>query len=149
MQRIDPFSWLTCRLVFRISTEWFLQVKATQITLFPVLYIFIGWHGFILSFLTFSLISSLCAGNLLSQWCGWLPLECSIPVFSWLNLPTVVEVNPLCGQRRSLLAQIGSSNNCITLRRRFLITINQLAKKAYLKSNVVVRREDGAPVSLF
>ena len=60
----------------------------------------------------------------------------------------VVEVNPLCRQRRSLLAQIGSSNNHITLRRMFLITINQLAKKAYLKSNAFVRREDDIPVPL-
>ena len=60
----------------------------------------------------------------------------------------VDKVNPLCGQRRPLLAQIGSSNNRITLRCKFLITINQLAKKAYLKSNTIVRREDGAPVSL-
>ena len=34
---------------------------------------------------------------------------------------TVVKVNPLCGQRRSLLAQTGSSNNQTMLTRRFLI----------------------------
>ena len=61
---------------------------------------------------------------------------------------TVVEVNPLCGQRRSLLAQIGSSNNCIMLRCKFLIAIDQIAKKAYHNSNAVVRREDRAHVSL-
>ena len=61
---------------------------------------------------------------------------------------SVVEVNPLCGHRRSLLAQIGSSNNRITLRCKFLIAIDQIAKKAYLKSNVVVHREDNASVPL-
>jgi len=35
----------------------------------------------------------------------------------------VVKVNPLCGQRRSLLAQVGSSNNQPMLTRRFLIAI--------------------------
>ena len=35
--------------------------------------------------------------------------------------PIVVKVNPLCGQRRSLLAQAGSSNNRTMLTRRFLI----------------------------
>ena len=60
----------------------------------------------------------------------------------------VVEVNPLCGQRRSLLAQIESSNNRITLRRKFLIEIDKIAKNAYLKSNAVVCREDSSPVSL-
>jgi len=34
---------------------------------------------------------------------------------------SVVEVNPLCRQRQSLLAQIGSSNNQTKLTRRFLI----------------------------
>ena len=61
---------------------------------------------------------------------------------------TIEEVNPLCGQRRSLLAQIGSSNNRITLRCNFLIAIDQIAKKEYLESNAVVRREDSAPISL-
>ena len=37
----------------------------------------------------------------------------------------VGEVNPLCGQRRSLLAQIGSSNNQVTLKRKFLIVKDQ------------------------
>ena len=60
----------------------------------------------------------------------------------------VVEVNPLCRQRRSLLAQIGSSNNRITLRRKFLIAIDQIARKAYLKSNAVVHGEDSALVPL-
>ena len=57
----------------------------------------------------------------------------------------VVEVNPLCGQRRSLLAQIGSSNNRITLRCKFLIAIDQISRKAYLKSNVVDRGEHSTP----
>ena len=60
----------------------------------------------------------------------------------------VVEVNPLCGNRQSLIAQIGSSNNRITLRCKFLIAINQMAKKAYLESNAVFCREDSAPVPL-
>ena len=34
------------------------------------------------------------------------------------------------------------------LRRKFLIAIDQTAKKAYLKSNTVVCREDDIPVSL-
>ena len=34
------------------------------------------------------------------------------------------------------------------LRRKFLIAIDQIARKAYLKSNVVVRREDNVPISL-
>ena len=59
-----------------------------------------------------------------------------------------VEVNPLSRQRQSLLAQIGSSNNRIMLRCKFLIAINQMAKKAYLESNAIFRREDNAPVSL-
>ena len=42
----------------------------------------------------------------------------SVPISSILG---VVEVNPLCGQRRSLLAQIGSSNNQTMLSRKFLI----------------------------
>jgi len=33
----------------------------------------------------------------------------------------IVEVNPLCGQRRSLLAQTGSSNNQTMISRKFLI----------------------------
>ena len=61
------------------------------------------------------------------------------------EFPFVVEVNLICGKRRSLLSQIGSSNNRITLRHKFLISIDQIA---YLKSNVIVHREDSAPVSL-
>ena len=57
-----------------------------------------------------------------------------------------MEVNPLCGQRRSLLAQIRSRNNHITLRCKSLIAINQMAKKAYLESNAVVCRGDNTPV---
>ena len=76
------------------------------------------------------------------------PLEVFLLVFLCGHFVVVVEVNPLCGQRRSLLAQIGSSNNRITLRRKFLIAIHQIGKKAYLKSNTVVCREDGALVSL-
>ena len=36
-------------------------------------------------------------------------------------MTSVDEVNPLCGQRRSLLAQARSSNNQTMLTRRFLI----------------------------
>ena len=59
-----------------------------------------------------------------------------------------VEENPLCGQRRSLLAQIESSNNRNTQWFKFLIAINQLVKKDYLGSNAVVCRGGDAPVPL-
>jgi len=39
----------------------------------------------------------------------------------WVNVVGVVKVNPLCGQRQSLLAQARSSNNQTMLTRRFLI----------------------------
>jgi len=50
----------------------------------------------------------------------------------------VGEVNPLCGQRRSLLAQQGSRNNHSTLPCMSLITIKQEVKNTYLDSNAVV-----------
>jgi len=51
---------------------------------------------------------------------GGLPEEIDIFWEARLLLG-VVKVNPLCGQRRSLLAQAGSSNNQTMLTRRFLI----------------------------
>ena len=46
--------------------------------------------------------------------------ETSTPI-PHIPLVLFVEVNPLCRQRRSLLAQIGSSNNQTMLSRKFLI----------------------------
>lgn len=41
---------------------------------------------------------------------------------SYFGEKSVTEVNPLCGQRRSLLAETGSSNNHTMILRKFLIT---------------------------
>ena len=60
----------------------------------------------------------------------------------------VVEVNPLCGQRRSLLAQTGSSNNQTMLSRKFLIASKKWIMITYLDSNANVRRRDVALVPL-
>ena len=60
----------------------------------------------------------------------------------------VVEVNPLCGQRRSLLAQMGSSNNQTTLTRRVLITNQRPMMRVYLDSNASTCRRVVAPVPL-
>ena len=62
--------------------------------------------------------------------------------------PTVVEVNPLCGQRRSLLAQTGSSNNHTMLSRKSLIANTKWMVRTYLDSNASVRRRDVALVPL-
>ena len=47
----------------------------------------------------------------------------------------VDEVNPLCGQRRSLLAQQGSSNKQTMLWRRLLVTNERFGIEIYLDSN--------------
>ncbi len=80
------------------------------------------------------------------------PDDCSYYLFIYLHylhpIMSVVEVNLLCGQRRPLLAQMGSSNNQITLTHRFLIENQRPMMRAYLDSNASTCRRVVAPIPL-